>query len=78
MKASLFCVPVHVCVVESLLHPSVHSMGSVWHGFVLPGGDEKLSVVISYDCQVLGRVPYHHPLTHWDAVLEHAPSLDRT
>lgn len=38
--------------------------------------DEKLSVGISYGCQVLGRVPYHSPLTHWDGFLEHTPSLD--
>lgn len=64
-----------MCVLCSHLHPSVHNMGSVWHGFVLPGDDEKLSVVISYGCQVLGRVPYYLSLTHWDGVLENAPLL---
>lgn len=34
MKAALFCVPVHVCVVRSLFHPSIHSMRSVWHDFI--------------------------------------------
>lgn len=57
MKSGRSCVPVHVCVVESLLHPSLHSMGSVWYSSVSPGDDE-LSVV---GCQVLGRVPLSFP-----------------
>lgn len=32
---------------------------------VFPGDDEKLaSVVKCYDCQILGRAPYHLPVTH--------------
>lgn len=62
----------------SHIHPSLYNTGSVWHGSALPGDDEKLNVVISYGCQVLGRVPYHLPLTHWNKVFEHTSVLNMT
>jgi len=64
-----------VCV--SLVCPS-SVFESVWHSCVLPGDDEKLGVVISYGCHILGRAPYHLRLTHWDGVLNHASSLTVT
>lgn len=69
------CVCLYVLCSLQSIHQSV-VLGSAWHGYVLPGDDEKLGVVISYGCQFLGRAPYHRPLTHWDAFLDHAPSLD--
>ena len=70
-----------VCMYKSVCIYFIHQstvLGSVWHGCVLPGDDEKLDVVISYGCQILGRAPCHLPLTHWDAVLDHAPSIAGT
>lgn len=62
-----------MCMPCSHIHPSLYNTGSMWHGSALPGDDEKLNVVISYGCQVLGRVPYHLPL-----VFEHASLLNMT
>lgn len=77
MKISVFCVRALVFRL-CFLHASIYQsavLGSLWHCYVLPGDDEKLGAVISYGCQILGRAPYHLPLTYWDGVLDHASSL---
>lgn len=67
---------VHRCFLCASIYQSA-ALGSLWHGYVLPGDDETVGGVISYGCQILGSAPYHLPVTYWDSVLYHASSLTR-
>lgn len=72
----LLCACASLCV--SAWSTTPQCLGSVWLRCVLPHDDEKLHVVISYGCQILGRAPCHLPLTHWDSVVDRAPLLALT